>query len=161
MAKRPKSKKPNHRPNRPAAGSAVPPEIQAVLSQLKTVAKESPEGWGTVAGVLKDNEEIEPDVVLEFLARELGKEVLPLLRGAALDEDEALAAGALKALPLLGTRAAGEVLAEAYGAYPEGERARLAWQGVQALQARGINVTVPEPDGVRQAATAYQLREAW
>ena len=160
MAKRPKSKKPN-RPARPAAASAATPEVQAVLAQLQTVARESPEGWGTVAQGLKDQEEVEPEVILEFLAREMGKEVLPLLRGAALDEDEDLAAGALKALPLLGTRAAGEALAEAYAAHPAGERARLAWQGVQALQARGINVTVPEPEGVRQATAAYQLREAW
>jgi len=53
------------------------------------------------------------------------------------------------------------VLVEAFAAYPEGERARIAWEGVQALQALGINVSVPQPDGVRRTVPLFQLRETW
>jgi hypothetical protein len=160
MPKRSTSKRPS-KPSRQAVRIEGPPEVQAALRGVIQVVRESPEGWGTIAQVLKENEEIEPDVFLQFLALSLQKEALPLLRGLALDEDDVLAEAALKALPLLGTRAAGETLAEVYAAHPDGERARLAWQGVEALQARGINVSVPEPEGVRKATAAYQMRETW
>jgi len=166
MSKRPKSK-PSRKPAAssgapaPAASPNVPPEIQAAVAGIRQIARESPEGWGTVATALKEQPDVEPEVLFEFLARNLGKETLPLLRGAALDEDDTFAEAALRALPLLGTRAAGDALTEAYAAYPAGERARLAWQGVEALRARGINVEVPEPEGVRKVVPAYELRETW
>ncbi|HEU4753925.1 MAG TPA: hypothetical protein VFU47_12525, partial [Armatimonadota bacterium] len=154
--------RPSRNPSPPPAAVNAPPELQAVLDTILRIARESPEGWGTVAGVLKEQDQIEPEVFLEFVARNMGREVLPLLRGAALDEDDTLATAALKALPLVGTRAAGDVLVEAYAAHPEGERAVLAWQGVQALQARGINVSVPEPDGVqRTVVPAFNVREVF
>jgi hypothetical protein len=139
----------------------IPPEMQGVLRDMTRLARESPDGWGTIAQVFLENPEFEPEIVLPFLAQSLGKEVLPLLRGAALEEEEELAIGALKALPLLKSRAAGDVLVEAFAAYPDGDRARLAWEGVQALQAQGINVSVPEPDGVRRVVPAFELREMW
>jgi hypothetical protein len=92
------------------------------------------------------------------LARALGKEILPLVRAAALGSGEDLAQSALRVLPLFGTRAAADVLAEAYQSQPEGARARLAREGAEALQARGIHVAIPEPDA-RQEAPELVLRE--
>lgn len=156
---KPKGKQtPQHRNAAPAA-AAVPPELQAIQDEIRRLVKEDPAGWATFAEALKTQTEAEPDVMFEFVAKNFGKEALPLLRGAALDEDEEFALGAIKALPLLASRAAGDVLAEAYTAYPEGDRGKAAWQGVQALQARGIKVSVPEPDGARKQTPAFQLRE--
>lgn len=149
---------PQNRAAAPAA-AAVPPELQAIQDEIRRLVSEDPAGWATFAQALKEQTEAEPDVMFEFVAKNFGKESLPLLRGAALDEDEEFALGAIKALPLLASRAAGDVLAEAYTAYPDGDRGKTAWQGVQALQARGIKVSVPEPDGVRQQTPTYQLRE--
>lgn len=159
MPKRSKPKKPVRSPQ--AGQSAVPPEIREALKGIRAMVEECPEGWAIIAEALRDTPDVEPDVLLGFLAREMGKEALPLLRGLAVDDDEELALGALKALPLLGTRAAGEILAEAFHAYPEGERAKAAWQGVEALKAQGINVTVPEPAGARVIVPKYRVRETW
>src|SRR5688572_26720054 len=167
MARREKSKRPNRpspRPGpRPESGAPVesaPEGIRGAVAAIQQVVREAPEGWGAIAEVLR-SEEADPEAILEFLARSMGKEVLPLLRGLSLEEDEELSSAAIRALPLLGTRAAGEVLVEAFAAHPEGKRARLAWQGVEALRARGINVAVPEPGGVRAVAPQFQLREVW
>jgi hypothetical protein len=159
QGKKSKSKGKQTPQNRAATPAAVPPELLAIQDEIRRLVGEDPAGWATFAQALKAQNEAEPDVMFEFVAKNLGKEALPLLRGAALDEDEEFALGALKALPALASRAAGDVLAEAYAAYPEGERGKSAWQGVQALQARGIKVTVPEPEGVRQQTPTYQLRE--
>jgi hypothetical protein len=161
-----RTKKPN-RPQRqpvskPATEVEAPEELREVVANIRRLADEGPDGWAGIAGVMRELPgDFDLEVVLEFFARNMGKEVLPLLRGMALEEDAAMAVPALKALPLLGTRAAGDILAEAYAAYPEGDRAKLAWQGVEALQARGINVSVPEPEGVRDALRQYQLREIY
>ncbi len=152
-----KSGKPQRQPATPSAS----PEVLEVVRSLQQLARESPEGWGTIAQVLKQQPDLDADALLQFLALNLGKEVLPLLRGAALDEGEELALAALGALPLLGTRAAGEVLVEAFRAHPEGERGKLAWQAVEALQARGINVSVPKPEGVAGSVPEYTLRDTW
>jgi hypothetical protein len=134
--------------------------MRDAVAAIQRIVAESPGGWGTIAEVLR-SDEVDPEVMLEFLARSMGKDVLPLLQGLSVDEDEDLALAALKALPLLGTRAAGDALVEAYAANSEGERARLAWQGVEALRGRGINVAVPEPGGVRSAPPLFQVREFW
>lgn len=160
MAKRDKGKRPVRPAQRGGETPQAPEEIREAVAAIQRVVREAPEGWGAIAEVLR-SDEADPDALLEFLARSMGKEVLPLLRGLSLDETDDLALAALRALPLLGTRAAGDALVEAYAAHPEGERARLAWQGVEALRARGINVAVPEPGGVRPVAPAYQLREVW
>jgi hypothetical protein len=164
MSKKPKSKKPV-RPVRSTPATTLSPEAQQAADAMCRLARENPDGWAMLAEALKQffaqSPELEPDGMLAFLVQGLGKEALPLLRGLSLDEDEALAHAALKALPLLGTRAAGDVLVEAFAAHPDGERGRLAWQGASALQARGINVQIPEPEGARQAVPAYQLRETW
>jgi hypothetical protein len=160
MPKRSRSNRPG-KPPRQAEAPPIPSEIQAATRGILQIARESPEGWGTVAQALREQGEFEPEVMLEFLARSIGKEVLPLLRGLALEDDDAMAEAALKALPLLGTRSAGEALVEAYAAHAVGARARLAWEGVQALQSRGINVSVPEPEQVRVPVPALQIRECW
>lgn len=146
--------------NSSAPPTHVPEEIRGVITSIQEVVREDPGGWSTVAEVLR-GPEIDAEVILDFMARNLGKESLPLLKGLALDDDDLLAESALKALPLLGSRAAGDALVEAYAAHPEGERARLAWQGVEALRGRGINVAVPEPGGVRVAVPQFQVREYW
>jgi hypothetical protein len=158
MAKQTRGKRSGKPARRPAGPNTpeAPPELRAVIEEVKRVAEDRPD---MVAQVFKDHPELEVEVILPFLVRSLGREALPLLRGAALDEDASLALAALRSLPLLGTRAAGEALAAAYAAYPEGERARLAWEGVEALRAQGINVTVPEPEGVRRKVAAFELRE--
>ena len=143
--------------NRPAP-VAVPAELQAIQDEIRRLVSEDV-GWTPFAEALKQQTEVEPEVMFEFIAKSFGKEGLPLLRGASQDEDEVFACAALKALPLLGSRAAGDTLAEAHAAYPDGERGRLAWQGVQALQARGIKVSVPEPEGVRPQTAGHQVRE--
>ena len=160
MAKKPQSKK-GGKPQRTAAAPTAPPEVLAAARSLQQLARESPEGWGTIARALKEQPEADPDALLQFLALNLGKEVLPLLRGAALDEDEELALAALGALPLLGTRAAGDILVEAFQAHSEGERGNAAWKGVEALQARGINVSVPKPEGAGGAVPQYTVKETW
>jgi hypothetical protein len=152
-----KNKKPVRRPQVP--GKEVPSELQEAVGNLRAVAEASPEGWATVADVLKQDATVEVEVLLEFIARNLGKEALPLFRGLALEEEEKLALASLRALPLLGSRAAGDVLAEAFLAHPDGERGRVAFQGVQALQAQGIRVSVPEPEVTRPEV--YHVRETW
>jgi len=137
------------------------PELRALLRRVREVARDAPLGWGAFAELLRRGPDVPPERVFRVMAVHLGRQSLPLLRGAALDDDERLAAAALGALPLLGTRAAGEVLVEAYRAHPGGERARLAWQGVEALRARGVNVSVPEPDGVRREVPEFELRGCW
>lgn len=149
------------KPQRTPAAPAVPPELKSMLDQFRQLVRDCPEGWGMIAEVLRQDRSVDPADLLPFLAQSIGKEALPLLRGLALEEDETLALPALRALPLLGSRAAGEALVEAYAAYPEGERAALATQGVAALQARGINVTVPSLSGARQVVPEYRLRETW
>ncbi len=149
------------RPAPQPARPQIPSELQVVVQQMRTLAEESPDGWGTMADILKGQPGLVPEEVVPVLARVLGRESLPLLRGMALDEDERLALIAVRTLPTLGTRAAGEALKEVYLAHPEGERAQLAWQGIQSLAGRGINISVPEPEGVRQEVPTFQLRETW
>src|SRR5687767_3684577 len=162
----PKRSKPN-RPAKPgnsggrSPGPTISPELRAAISGLRKVAAESPDGWSTIAEAAKEQEEFDPADLMACLAQAIGKEVLPLLRGAALDEDDEFAIGALRALPLLGSRAAAEALAEAWALHPDGERARLAWEGVQALQARGIQVSVPEPGGMAKPPARLRIRELW
>jgi hypothetical protein len=166
MASGKKSKR-GGKPSRPQpnkahspAAVAAPPGMEAVLEQIRQLGNDEEGGWGVIAEALKSQPELEPQVMFEFLARHLGKEVLPLLRGAALDEDDTFALGALRALALLPTRAAGEILAEAYAAHPEGERGNVARVSVDALQARGIKISIPETDtGARPAVPKYQIRE--
>ncbi len=160
MLKKTKSKRPG-KPAQPAAGANLDPQLMAMTREVGRLLDENEEAPRAFAEMLQSLGDQDPEVVLSFLTRQLGKKMLPLLRGLALDEDERTALAALKALPLLGTRAAGEVLAEAYAAHSEGERGRAAWTGVQALQARGINIEVPEPEGVRSNTEAFQLREIW
>src|SRR6266700_1058394 len=97
-------KKKGGKGGKPVRHAAMAPAVDAQLLEvaqgLRMLAEESPEGWGMIAEIVRDTEEIEADIMLEYLARHLGKEVLPLLRGAALDEDEEFALGALHALPL-------------------------------------------------------------
>jgi hypothetical protein len=161
LAKQHKPKKKTQRPAPRPTAETIDPELRAILDGFVEIARESPGGWGTVAEAARDVPQELLEEVIPLLGRHLGSGALPLLRGLALDENEALALPAVKTLPLLGTRAAGDVLVEAFHAHPEGDLARAAWEGVQALQARGIRVELPEPDGVRRPVPAYTLREVY
>lgn len=160
MLKKSKSKRPG-KPAQPATGAQGDPELLALTREVGRLLDENPEGTEAFTTVLQAHAAADPAATLAYLARQLGKKVLPLLRGLALGADEAIALAALKALPLLGTRAAGEALAEAYGAHSEGDRGLTAWTSIQALQARGINIDVAEPEGARQSTPALLLREIW
>jgi len=79
---------------------------------------ESPGGWGTIAEVLR-SDDVDPEVMAGVPRPEHGQgSAAAAPRGLSVDEDEELALAALKALPLLGTRAAGDALVEAYAATP-------------------------------------------
>lgn len=160
MLKKSKSKRPG-KPTQPAAAPQGDPELLALTQEVGKLLDENPEGTEAFVTALQAHPSADAGATLAHLTRQLGKKVLPLLRGLALGDDEAQALAALKALPLLGTRAAGEVLAEAYGAHAEGERGTAAWTGIQALQARGINIEVEAPESTRAAAPALLLREIW
>lgn len=158
--RRPKPHRKGPRPHRPQpAAPALPPD--SPMLRVLEVARENPEGWALVAEAIRENEEYEPADLVRAIGQAVGKEALPLLAGLAREADDELAVAALQTLPLLGTRAAGEALAAAHAAFPDGERGLLAWQGVESLRARGINVSVPEPEGVRAAPAAFTIRESW
>lgn len=157
-----KSKKGGKSPkpaNAPVKSVVVPPGLEAVQDQIRQIAENEEGGWGLIAEAIKTQPEIEPQVMFEFLARTFGKEALPLLAGAALDEDDEFALGALEALPLLASRAAGDALAAAYAAHPEGERGQTARTGVQSLQARGIKASIPDAETPAQRTPTYQIRD--
>src|SRR5688572_32480942 len=101
MARREKSKRPNRpsprpgpRPaDRPAVASA-PEGIRGAVAAIQQVVREAPEGWGAIAEVLR-SEEADPEAILEFLARNMRKEFLPLLGGLSLEEDAELPSAAI------------------------------------------------------------------
>jgi hypothetical protein len=153
MRKGAKSKK-GRPPGRGPAAPAYSPEAQEVRALLRRV----PDGFQAGLNALAARPAPERERVMTELARGMGKEVLPLLRSAALGGNEELALSALRVLPVLGTRAAGDVLAEAHAAWPDSERARAAAEGGQALQALGIHVAI-EGLEERRAEPRLTLRE--
>jgi hypothetical protein len=143
-------------PARPAAGQGAPfsPEAQEVRALLRRV----PDGFQAALNHLGTRAGVERERVMANLARGMGKEILPLIRAAALSAQEDLAESAIRVLPVFGTRAAADVLVEAYAMKPEGARARLAWEAAEALLARGIRVPIPEPEQA-DAPPRLMLRE--
>jgi hypothetical protein len=124
---------------------------------MRALLRRVPDGFQATLNALAARPDREQ--VMGELARGMGKEVLPLVRAAALAPQEELACAAIRVLPLFGTRAAGDALVEAYRASPEGERGRLAVQAAGALQARGIHVELAELEAPRTEAPRYALRE--
>jgi hypothetical protein len=137
---------------RPAAPVAAPPpalreDVPEELRPLLEVAQQSPDGWGTVAEVLRNQPDLDLEPLLAVLARHCGADCLPLLAGLAMEREERLSLPALNALPALGSRAAGDALARVYaGVEPSSPRGAAAWQGIRALQARGVAVRVRPPE---------------
>jgi hypothetical protein len=157
MAKATKDKK-NRPAQKPAAAPvrAFSPEAQEVRALLRRI----PDGLKATLACLANKPQADRERVLAELVRGLGKEVLPLVRAAALGAHEDLAQSAVRTLPIFGTRAAADVLAEVHDAQPDSDRAALARQSAQAFRARGIQAAVPEPDEA-QEPPHYALRETW
>src|SRR5579883_1439394 len=107
MAKGDKSKK-----AKPAgvAPRTYTPEAQEVRALLRRI----PDGLKATLTALAARPQSDRERVLTELTRGMGKELLPLLRAAALGAHEEVAGSAVRVLPLLGTRAAADVLAEVY-----------------------------------------------
>ena len=155
MAKADKSKKP-----RPAAKAAPPPArvYSAEAQEVRALLKRVPDGFQAALNALAARADADRERVMAELARGMGKEILPLVRAAALGQKDGLACSALTVLPVFGTRAAADVLVEAHAKGAGPERGRLAWRGAQALEAQGIHVAIPEPEE-QPEAPRYTLRE--
>jgi len=134
------------------------PVYSVEAQELRALLRRVPDGFQATLKALAARPAPDRERVMGELARGMGKEILPLFRAAALGAHEELARTTWKVLPLFGTRAAGDVLAEAYQARPDGEWASLAWSSAVALQARGIHVAVPELETDRDEVR-YTLRE--
>lgn len=155
MAKPPKLKRPQ--PAARPAAAPPSPSFSPPAQETRALLRRIPDGLKAALNSLAARPQAEREQVLTELIRGLGKDALPLVRAAALGAHAELAASALRVLPAFGTRAAGDVLVEAYQANPQSENARLAWQGSLALQARGINIRVPAPPGADEPE--YRVRE--
>ncbi len=146
----------------PAVKTAAPARSYSPAAQeLRALLRRVPDGLKATLQALEKRELEERERVLAELARGMGKEVLPLFRSAALGSSESVAVSAVKLLPLFGTRAAADILAEAYQARPEGPVAEHAWQGAKAFGARGISVAIPQPEAAPDDAARYTLRDAY
>jgi hypothetical protein len=146
MKKPDRGKKPGG-PQRPEAREvAFSPEAQELRALLRRV----PDGFQATLKALAGKPVDARERVMSELARGMGKDALPLVKAAALGAGDDLARSAFRVLPIFGTRAAADVLVEAHKARGNGDFAVLAWQSALALQARGINIEIPEPDGVRE-----------
>jgi len=157
MAKATKDKK--TRPaQKPAAAPvrAYSPEAQEVRALLRRI----PDGLKATLACLANKPQADRERVLAELVRGLGKEALPLVRAAAMSAHEELAHSAIRTLPIFGTRAAADVLAEVHDAHPDTPRATLARHSAKAFRARGIQAAVPEPDEAAEPPH-YALRETW
>ncbi len=128
--------------------------------EMRALLRRVPDGLKATLQALEARQPEERERVLAELARGMGKEVLPLFKAAALGKSDNVAVSAVRLLPLFGTRAAADVLAEAYQARPQGPVAEQAWQGAKAFGARGINVAIPEPEHTAEAPR-YTLRETY
>lgn len=157
MAKATKDKK-GKPAQKPAAAPvrAYSPEAQEVRALLRRI----PDGLKATLSCLANKTQADRERVLTELVRGLGKEVLPLVRAAAMSAHEELAQSALRTLPIFGTRAAADVLTEVHDAHPDTARASVARQSAKAFRARGIQAAVPEPDEAPEPPH-YALRETW
>jgi hypothetical protein len=142
---------------KPPVKAPAPVVYSPEAQEFRTLLRRVPDGFQAALKALAAREEPVRDRVLTELVRGMGRDVLPILRGAALSPHEELAYSAVRALPLLGTRAAGDVLAEVYQAHPEAERGRRVQDAARSLQALGIRVAVPEPERA-PLAPHYTLR---
>lgn len=152
MAKPEKQKK-----GRAPVKTVAPVTYSTGAQEVRALLRRVPDGFQAALNSLAARAEPERDRVLTELVRGMGRDSLTLLRGAALSSHDELAHSAIRALPLLGTRAAGDVLTEVYQAHPETERGRRVQEAARSLQAVGIRVAVPEPDRT-PAVPHYTLR---
>ncbi len=122
----------------------LPNSLSPEANEVRALLRRIPDGLKAALKNLAGREPAERERVLTELTRTLGKETLPLLKTAALGADDCVASTAIRVLPVLGTRAAGDLLVEVHNQHPS--RARQAWQSSLALQARGISISLPEPE---------------
>lgn len=152
MAKSLKTKKPA--PKQTPPPKTYSPEAQEMRALLRRV----PDGLKATLNALASKGEEERERVLAELARGMGKEVMPLFKAAATGADDGVASAAIRQMPIFGTRAAADLLAEIYTSNPGTERADLAARGARALQARGITVSIPLEEKAPETAR-LALRE--
>jgi hypothetical protein len=144
---------------RAAPRGAVPPVLSTEAQEVRALLRRVPDGLqAALAGLAARPAELRERILAE-LVRALGRDMLPLLRAAALGGNEELACAALTAAPLLATRPVGDLLSEVYHGYPEAQRGRVAAESARALQARGIRVDVPEQH--RPVETRLTIRSAF
>ncbi len=155
MGKATRSKK-----TRPAPPAAAAHAWSTEAQEIRALLRRVPDGFQAGLNALAARPVEDRERVMTELARGMGREILPLLKSAALGKHEDLALSAVRVLPVLGTRAAGDVLVEVHGAAPDGERARLACVAAEALRARGVHVELPEPEHGRPEGR-FSLRETY
>lgn len=144
MSKPHRAKKSPPAATHPAAYSPLAQEFRALLRRV-------PDGFQATLQAMAARDRADREAVMMELARGMGKEILPLMRAAALGAQEELALSALRTLPVFGTRAAGDILLEVYGRHPGGERADLARRGAEALAAHGVHVALPDAPAAADA----------
>lgn len=162
-------------------GGQLTPAYSPQAQEMRALLRRIPDGFQATLNALAARSDQDRETVLTELVRGMGKEILPLVRAAALGTNESLALSALRVLPVFGTRAAADVLCEVYEANASQERAALCRTGALALEARGVRVAIPEaleqpeeplqlvlretsvsaPDGVGSRSVAARLQDAY
>src|SRR5690242_15952443 len=105
-------------------GKALPQRAYSAEAQeMRALLRRIPDGLKATLQALAARPQADRERVLTELARGMGKDILPLVRTAALGGNEELAQSAVRILPVFGTRAAGDVLVEVHRAHGESERA--------------------------------------
>lgn len=126
---------------------------------MRALLRRIPDGFQATLNALASRSQSDREAVLAELIRGMGKEILPLVRAAAMGQHEELAASAIRVIPTFGTRAAADVLAEVYQAHSAGARAALVRSGAMAFEARGIRVAIPDVAETKADTPGYLLRE--
>lgn len=120
--------------------------LSPAAQELRALLRRVPDGFQATLNSLASRDDATREALMTELARALGKDFLPLVRGAARHRNPGLSATALLVLPRFGTRAAADVLAEIYAGEEDPARRQMIQISAQALAARGIRVSVPLPE---------------
>jgi hypothetical protein len=144
---------------RRSAPPAPPTHVySAQAHELRALLRRVPDGFQATLHALERREAPERERLLTELVRGMGRDLLPLVRAAALGPQDDLAISALRVLPVFGTRAAGDVVAEVFTGASSASRASVARDAARALQARGIRVAIPDEER-SQDEPGYAVRE--
>ncbi len=142
----------------PKVPVSAAPVLTAEAQEIRALLRRVPDGTKAALAALKARPADARERVLSELTRTLGREVLPLLGTAGKGSDEGLAVSAVRVLPILGSRAAADLLTEIYAAFPDSDRAAAARTGAGSLAARGIRVGIPEETSI-SSEPVLSLRE--